>query len=80
MVSDAQVKAKELDALRKKRGTDKGGIVKERIQILTAKQVRERAEALQKGQAPSSKPGAVTRKNNEVDPTDTQIAKITKYL
>lgn len=80
MIAEAEAKRKELEAIRRIKGTDKPGIVSERIQVLTQKQVKERQEALKKGKAPSTKPGAEKRRDYERDATDTQIAKITKYL
>lgn len=80
MIAEAKAKKEELEAIRRIKGTDKTGIVSERIQVLTAKQVRDRQEALKKGRAPSAKPGAEKRRDYESDSTDHQIAKITKYL
>jgi len=78
MTEDAKQKAKDLEELRKKRGSERGGIVSERIQVLTEKQVKERQEALKKGKAPSKNPGA-NRTEREVDASNAQIDKFLRY-
>jgi hypothetical protein len=78
IASEAKERAKKLEELRKKRGTEHGGVIMERIQVLTEKQIRDRQEALKKGKAPSKSPGAVERKQ-ETDAFETQIDKFIRY-
>ena len=75
MTEDAAKKAKDLADLRKKRGADHGGIVAERIQVLTEKQVRERQDALKKGKAPAK----AEAPKHEVDASDHQFDKFIRY-
>jgi hypothetical protein len=78
MTEEAKQKVKDLEELRKKRGSERPGIVSERIQVLTEQQVRERQAALKKGMAPSkTKPGAT--RDREVNSSNAQLDKFLRY-
>jgi hypothetical protein len=77
MSEDNKKKANDLAELRKKRGTEKPGIVNERIRVLTEQQIKERQEALKKGKAPSKKPGA--SRDREEKPASAQLDKFLRY-
>lgn len=78
MGAEAAAAQKKLEEERKRRGTDKVGIISERMEILTDKQVRERQAELKAGRVPKQS-GAVRRDNHETDPSNRQIEKIRKY-
>jgi hypothetical protein len=78
MKAEQEAQRKKLEEERKKRGTDRVGIVSETIEVLTDKQVRERQAALQSGRK-AQPAGVVRRETHEVDATDRQLDKVRKY-
>lgn len=78
MKAEAEAAQKKLEEERKKRGTDKAGIVRETIEVLTDKQVRERQAAMKAGRLPQPA-GVVRRENHEQDATDRQLDKVRRY-
>jgi hypothetical protein len=77
MEHEEEERKKKLAEQRKKRGTDKSGIVEERMEVLTEKQVKERQKALREGRAISNT--TVHRESTEVSPMDRQLDKARKY-
>ena len=79
MQAEAEAKAKAREAERKRKGTDRIGIVSEKIEVLTIADVKAREKALREGRLPQSKPGAIKRENTEVEPSSRQLDKARKY-
>jgi hypothetical protein len=75
MQDEAEGRQKEIEDLRKKRGTTEPGVVEERFEVLTDAQVRQRQRDMLQGK-PLHQPG---REAFEEDPTDRHMKKIQKY-
>jgi hypothetical protein len=76
MQAEAEAKQKAVAESRMKRGVQAPGITAETTVVLTEAEVRERQEALRRGQ----KPGVVPRRQDfEQSPIDRQLEKIRKY-
>ena len=76
IAAEEEQRKKKLAELRAKRGTDREGIVSERIEILTDAQVKARQKALLEGKAPKA---AIRREDYEVAASDRQLDKIKRY-
>jgi hypothetical protein len=76
MKAEEEAKAKAIAESRRKRGVVEPGITAERIEILTAEQVKARQEALKKGK---TLPGAERRQDYEQTATERQLEKAKRY-
>jgi hypothetical protein len=76
MAAEEEERKKKMVEDRKKRGTDRIGIVSEKIEVFTEQQMREIQKALKEGRLPRQ---AVRREDTEVAPSDRQFDKARKY-
>jgi hypothetical protein len=77
MEDEAEATKRKLSELRaKRRGDNELGIISERMEVFTDKQIRERQAALIKGVPPRKAP---VREDYEVDATERRLAKFKRY-
>jgi hypothetical protein len=82
MEDEAEATKRKLEDLRaKRRGDSEPGIIRERVEVFTEKQVRERQEALKRGLPPPVAPAKpkADRSAYEVDATTRMMEKLRKY-
>ena len=78
MIKEAEEKQKVIEEARRKRGIIEAGVYQGSIEVLTEKEIRERQNALARGEKPAPK-AVKSRSTFEVDPSARQIDKIRKY-
>lgn len=78
MEAEAEEQKRKLAEVRTKRGTDRAGVVEERYEVFTDKQIRERQQALKRGVLPGATNVRV-RDDYEFDATKGKLNKIRKY-